>query len=83
MERMSKKMLTHTNWHLQKVFFLIKILIVEHNNPNEEIEIRFLGMKFKCRNPTGKAIILVFMLLMFFVALVVLSKLSLIRLLSG
>jgi hypothetical protein len=39
---------------------------------NENIKISFLGMKFECTNPTGKAIIILLLLLIFFVVLVVL-----------
>jgi hypothetical protein len=36
----------------------------------EHIEISFLGLKFKCRNPTSKAIIILVILLTFFAVLV-------------
>jgi hypothetical protein len=42
------------------------------NNKEEQIELSFLGMKFKCINPTSKAIVILVLLLIFFVALVVL-----------
>jgi hypothetical protein len=51
---------------------------------NENIEISFLGMKFKCTNPTPNGMIVIILLLIFFVALVILlPKLSIIKLLSG
>ena len=50
----------------------------------EQIEISFLGFKFKCSNPTSKAIIILVMLLIFFVVLVVLlPNLALVRWFSG
>lgn len=53
-------------------------------NRDEQIEISFLGMKFKSINPTVKTIILVVILLTFFVGLVaLLPAATLVRLLSG
>lgn len=53
-------------------------------NKDEEIEISFLGFRFKCSNPTSKAIIILVMLLIFFVALVaLLPNLALVRWFSG
>lgn len=50
---------------------------------DEHIEVNFLGFKFKCSNPTSKALIILLMLLIFFVALVLLlPKFDLIRLFS-
>jgi hypothetical protein len=51
---------------------------------DEQIEISFLGFRFKCSNPTSKALIILMMLLIFFVVLVqLLPKLGLIRWFSG
>lgn len=50
----------------------------------EQIEVSFLGFTFKCSNSTSKALIILFMLLIFFVALVLLlPRFGLIRLLSA
>jgi hypothetical protein len=45
---------------------------IKRNNPEEQIEISFLGFRFKCSNPSTKAIIILVLLLIFFVVLVVL-----------
>jgi hypothetical protein len=51
---------------------------------DENIKISFLGIKFECTNPTMKAIMIVVLFLVFFVALVVLlPALSVIKPLSG
>jgi len=42
------------------------------NNKEEQIEISFFGLKFKCSNPTSKAILILIILLIFFLVLVVL-----------
>jgi len=54
------------------------------NNKEEQIEISFFGLKFKCSNPTSKAILILIILLIFFLVLVVLvPHLNTIKLLSG
>jgi len=57
---------------------------MKQNMKDEQIEISFLSFKFKCSNPTSKALIILMMLLIFFVVLVLLlPKLGLIRWFSG
>lgn len=79
---------------VKKRFFL-KLFVTDHyktqnkkamkqDMKDEQIEISFLGFKFKCSNPTSKALIILMMLLIFFVVLVrLLPNLSLIRWFSG
>jgi hypothetical protein len=63
---------------------LIKLNAMKQNIKEEQIEISFLGFKFKCSNPTSKALIILMMLLIFFVVLVLLApKLNLIKWFSG
>jgi hypothetical protein len=57
---------------------------MKQNMKEEQIEISFLGFKFKCSNPTSKALIILMMLLIFFVVLVLLApQLNLIKWFSG
>ncbi len=56
----------------------------QRNTPEEHIEISFLGLKFKCSNPTSKAIIILVILLIFFVGLVVLvPNIAILKWVSG
>jgi hypothetical protein len=43
------------------------------DKPEEYIEISFLGLKFKCSNPTSKAIIILVILLTFFAGMAALA----------
>lgn len=50
----------------------------------ENIEISFIGFKFKCSNPTSKAIIILVILLVFFVVVgVLIPRITVLRILSG
>jgi hypothetical protein len=50
----------------------------------ENIEVSFLGFRFKCSNPSSKAIIILVMLLIFFAVLVtLLPPVTVVRWLSG
>ena len=39
---------------------------MEENSKNEEIEIQFLKLKLRCKNPSAKSIIIIVLLLIFF-----------------
>lgn len=49
----------------------ISNLFKNNNMETEELEMSFLGVKFKCRNPSIKTIILTIIVLTFFAVLVV------------